>query len=203
MDITRPTGRIRPTLSQATRQRKLEESEPPKDSASPITDYVSRGVGGLGGALQVALKTPRNAIASFTLPSRITPEGEQPDVPALAKDPELTGPWGFASALGGAIFLGAMAGLTLGGPIAVALGAGVGAKLFQFVDDKLADRARAEGKAPVFVDGALAKGHSKAAGESKLEAWSNAFSTMSKSSYVEVRDWYTEKVKDRLSPQIQ
>ena len=77
----------------------------------------------------------------------------------------------------------------------------MGAKLFQFVDDKLADRARAEGKAPVFVDGALAKGESEAAGDSKLGVWSNAFSTMSKSSYVEVRDWYTSKVREKLSPE--
>ena len=96
------------------------------------------------------------------------------------------------------MFLGAVAGLAIGGPIAVAVGAGVGAKLFQFVDDKLADRARADGKNPVFVDGALAKGDSQAEGASSLSEWTNSFTTMSKSSYVEVRDWYSSQVKERL-----
>ena len=203
MEITRPVGNRRHILPHSAVTEKSAESEPPQDTASPITDYVSRGVGVLGGAIQVALKIPRNAIASVLLPSRSSSGAEQPDIPALAKDPELTGPWGIASSVGGAIFLGSVAGLCIGGPIAVALGAGVGAKLFRFVDDKLADKARADQKAPVFVDGALAKGESEAAGDSKLGVWSSAFTTMSKSSYVEVRDWYSSKVREKLSPESQ
>lgn len=180
---------------------RLGESTPKKDTEQTLVDYVSQGVGVVGGAIQVVLKTPRNAIAPFLLPPRHADKEGELDIPGLAKDPALTRPWGVASSLGGAVFLGAVAGLCIGGPIAVAVGAGIGAKLFRFVDDKLADRARADGKAPVFVDGSLAKGNSQAEGASSLGVWSNAFSTMSKSSYVEVRDWYSSKVKEKLKPE--
>ena len=184
--------------TKAAVKEKVADSVPAQGSESTVVDYVSRGVGVLGGSLQVILKTPRNSIAPFMLPARQSSKEDGSDLPGMAKDPALTKPWGIASALGGAVFLGAVAGLCIGGPIAVAVGAGVGAKLFQFVDDKLADRARAEGKNPVFVDGALAKGDSIAEGASSLGVWSNSFATMSKSSYVEVRDWYSSKVKERL-----
>ncbi len=193
-----PVGMQRYNNPKAAVTERLTDSVPTQNEESTVVDYVSRGVGVLGGTLQVILKTPRNAIAPFMLPPREATKQDGSDLPGMAKDPALTQPWGIASSLGGAAFLGAVAGLCIGGPIAVAVGAGVGAKLFRFVDDKLADRARADGKNPVFVDGALAKGKSVAEGDSGLEMWSDAFSTMSKSSYVEVRDWYTTKVKERL-----
>ena len=182
-----------------TSQKRRPSSVPQQETEPSVVDYVSRGVGILGGAIQVVLKTSRNAIAGFSLPPRLAGQDDKVEIPRLAKDPALVRTWSAASSLGGALFMGAVAGLCVGGPLAVAIGAGVGAKLFGFVDDKLADRARAEGKAPVFVDGALAKGRALAEGDSGLEVWSTAFSTMSRSSYVEVRDWYTSKVKERLS----
>jgi hypothetical protein len=197
MNIMTPIGIQRYSKTKAAVKAKLADSVPTQHQESTVVDYVSRGVGVLGGSLQVVLKTPRNSIAPFLLPARQSKE-DGSDLPGMAKDPALTKPWGVASALGGAVFLGAVAGLCIGGPIAVAVGAGVGAKLFQFVDDKLADRARAEGKNPVFVDGALAKGDSLAEGSSGLGVWSNSFATMSKSSYIEVRDWYSSQVKERL-----
>ena len=169
------------------------------DSAeSSVVDYVSRGVGVLGGAIQVVLKTPRNSIAPFMLPPRRGIKDGGMEIPDLAKDPALTRPWGVASSLGGAIFMGAVAGC-VGGPLALAVGAGVGAKLFRFVDDKLAERAISEEKTPVYVDGALAKGASLAEGASGAKVWSDAFLAMSKSSYVEVRDWYSSKVREKLT----
>jgi len=198
MNIMTPVGMQRYSKTKAVMTEKLPDSVPAQDGESTVVDYVSRGIGVLGGTLQVILKTPRNSIAPFLLPARQASKEDGSDLPGMAKDPALTKPWGIASALGGAVFLGAVAGLAIGGPIAVAVGAGVGAKLFQFVDDKLADRARADGKNPVFVDGALAKGDSQAEGASSLSEWTNSFTTMSKSSYVEVRDWYSSQVKERL-----
>lgn len=196
MYVTTPINSHRFNTPKEAVTRKNGHPAPSQGGAPTVVDYVSRGVGVAGGAIQVVLKTPRNAIAPFLLPART--QGDGSDVSALAKDPALTRAWGIASSLGGAVFMGAVAGLCIGGPIAVALGAGVGAKLFRFVDDKLADRARADGKSPVFVDGALAKGDSLAEGASSLGSWSNAFSTMSGSSYVEVRDWYSSQVRERL-----
>lgn len=201
MNVTTPVPFHR-TLALRTAPLATTESATLVQGAEPSSvDSVSRGVGALGGAIQVVLKAPRNAIAPLLLPPRQRTEDGDREIHRMAQDPALTGPWGLASSLGGALFLGTFAGLCLGGgPIAVALGAGIGAKLFRFVDDKLADRARAEEKAPVFVDGALAKGRSLAEGDSSLEVWSSAFSAMTKSSYVEVRDWYSSKVKERLQP---
>jgi hypothetical protein len=198
MQVTTPANNHRYPTPQAVVPGKEDRAVPTQDTAPTVVDYVSRGVGALGGAIQVVLKAPRNAIAPLLLPPRQKDNNGDLDIPGLAQDPALTRPWGLASALGGAIFMGTMAGLCLGGPIAIAVGAGIGAKLFRFVDDKLADRARQDGKAPVFVDGALAKGHSLAEGGSSLEVWSSAFSAMTKSSYVEVSDWYSSKVKEKL-----
>lgn len=201
MNITTPVSTQGYSVPRAAVTGKTDPSTPPQDRESTLVDYVSQGVGALGGALQVVLKAPRNAIAPFLLPPRRASGEGEPELPSMANDPALTRPWGMASSLGGAVFMGTIAGLCFGGPIAVAVGAGIGAKLFRFVDDKLADRARAEGKNPVFVDGALAKGQSLDEGASSLEVWSDAFSAMTKSSYVEVRDWYTSKVKDSLKPE--
>lgn len=198
MNISTPIGKQRYNLAKAAATPRIEHPIPQPNTESSVVDYVSQGVGVLGGALQVVLKTPRNAIAPFLLPPRQADKEGKLDIPGMAKDPALTRPWGVASSLGGAVFMGAVAGLSIGGPIAIAIGAGIGAKLFRFVDDKLADRARAEGKSPVFVDGAVAKGNSLAGGASGLQAWSSSFTTMSKSSYVEVRDWYTSKVREKL-----
>lgn len=200
MDITRPTSKRLHNPSRTVIKASSANAAPEQREEQTVVDYVSRGVGALGGALQVVLKAPRNSIAPFLLPARRANNEGEIDIPGLAKDPALTAPWGVASALGGAVFLGAVAGLCIGGPIAVAVGASVGANLFQFVDDKLADRARAEEKSPVFVDGALAKGESIDDGASGLGVWSKTFTTMTKSSYVEVRDWYSAKVKEKLAP---
>jgi hypothetical protein len=205
MNVTTPAINHRHYTPEAVVPGKKGRAVPIEDTDPTVVDYVSRGVGALGGAIQVVLKAPRNAIAPLLLPPRQRSKDGDLDIPVMAQDPALTRPWGLASSLGGAIFLGTMAGLSLGGPIAIAVGAGIGAKLFRFVDDKLADRARLDGKAPVFVEGALAKGHSLAEGGSSLEVWSSAFSTMTKSSYVEVRDWYSSKVKEKLqswSPKV-
>ncbi|MCA9776943.1 MAG: hypothetical protein KC800_09515 [Candidatus Eremiobacteraeota bacterium] len=191
---------ITPARQQRYNSPAALKATPPQSEEPTIVDYVSQGVGVLGGAIQVVLKTPRNSIAPFLLPARQGSKESGVDIPKMAKDPELTGPWGMASSLGGAAFMGAVAGLCIGGPIAIAVGAGIGAKLFRFVDDKLADKARADERAPVFVDGALAKGNAQAEGASSFGVWSSAFSTMSKSSYVEVRDWYASQVKERLQP---
>lgn len=199
MNITRLSADQRVYLPKVTASTNDAHSFPPQDQEQTIADYVSRSVGVLGGALQVVLKTPRNAIAPFLLPPRNRDKGDDSSLSRMSRDPALTQPWGVASSLGGAVFLGAVAGLCIGGPIAVAVGAGIGAKLFRLVDDKLADKARADGRAPVFVDGALAKGQSLAEGATGAEAWSGAFIAMSKSSYVEVKDWYTAKVKERLT----
>lgn len=200
MNITRPESKPRFNTPRVAVSSRLQESDPLQSTEPTIVDYVSRGVGVAGGALQVILKTPRNAIAPFLLPPRqANAEGEL-DIPTLSNDPALTGPWEVASTLGGAVFMGTAAALTIGGPMAIALGVGIGATLFPFVDNKLADRARADNKAPVFVDGALAKGNAQAEGASGLGAWSDAFTAMSQSSYVEVSEWYSAKVKEKLSP---
>lgn len=201
MDIKRLERKQHFNTPKAAETQKIGISDPSQSAELTVVDYVSQGVGVAGGALQVVLKTPRNAIAPFLLPPRQATKKGELDIPGMAKDPALTSPWGMASSLGGAVFLGAVAGLCIGGPLAVAVGAGVGAKLFRFVDDKLADRARSEKKTPVFVEGALAKGNAQAEGASGLGVWSETFTAMSKGSYIEVRDWYASKVKEKFSPE--
>ena len=130
MNIKRPVNTQRFNTSKVVGSQENRASAQPQSTESTVVDCVSNGVGVAGGVLQVILKTPRNAIAPFLLPARQGKSEGELDIPGMAKDPELTGPWGAASSLGGAVFLGAVAGLCIGGPLAVAVGAGIGGKLF-------------------------------------------------------------------------